>query len=230
MITIIHGDDIGASRIVLNEIRSNYPDSQLVDGNSVTVTDLTQIMAGGDLFNTQKSVIIEHFYAKRKALKEFEALVAIVSEQALTHDIFLWEGKELDKRALSLFKHATVRTYKLPQILFLFLDSIKPQQGKFLVQTYHKLLEHTEAELLFFMLIRQIRLLLALVQKSTEQIDELKRMAPWQLSKLQKQAATFSPEQLIALHTQLYELDNAMKTGNLSMPISSALDILLLAI
>lgn len=230
MITLIHGDDISASRVFLNEIRARYIDSQLVDGNSLTVTDLTQIMEGGDLFNTQKSIIIEHFYAKRKAIKEFAALVDILSKKALEHEIFIWEGKELDKKGLSLFKHATVKTFKLPQILFLFLDSIKPGQGKFLVQTYHKLHEHTEAELLFFMLIRQIRLLLALVEKNSDHIDEVKRMAPWQLSKLQKQATLFSPTQLIAIHTQLYELDKGMKTGALSMPLSSAIDILLLDI
>lgn len=230
MITLIHGDDISASRIFLNEVRERYTDSQLIDGNSLTVTDLAQLMEGGDLFTTQKSIIIEHFYSKRKAIKEFAALVDLLSKKALEYEIFIWEGKELDKKALSLFKHATVKTYKLPQILFLFLDSIKPEQGKFLVQTYHKLLEHTEAELLFFMLIRQIRLLLALVEKSPEQIDELKRMAPWQLSKLQKQAAAFTPKQLISLHAQLYELDKAMKTGSLSMPLSSAIDILLLDI
>jgi len=230
MITIIHGDDISSSRIFLNEVRSKHLNSQLVDGNSLTVTDLTQIMTGGDLFNTEQTIIIEHFYARRKSLKEFAALVELLSEKALEHEIFIWEGKELDKKALSLFKHVTIKTYKLPQILFLFLDSIKPGQGVTLVQIYHKLLKHTEAELLFFMLIRQIRLMLALVHKSSEQIDEVKRMAPWQLNKLQKQAAIFSPRQLRSIHTQLYMLDKGMKTGTLSMPLRSAIDILLLDI
>ena len=80
------------------------------------------------------------------------------------------------------------------------------------------------------MLVRQIRILLALSEKSSEQIDEVKRLAPWQLNKLQRQAVSFTPSQLIDLHTQLFEIDRDMKTGELSTPLSTTIDILLLSI
>jgi len=230
MITIIHGDDIATSRNFLNEVRQKKPDVTLLNGEDLTVTDLLQIVEGGGLFITEKTIFIENFYSKKKAVKEFESLIAILKEKTLEHEIILWEGKELDKKSLSLFNHATVKTYKLPQTLFLFLDSIKPKQGKNLVQLYQKVIVHVEVEMVFFMLIRHVRMLLALSEKSIEQIDEVKRLAPWQHNKLQKQAALFTKKELIVLHKKLYVLDNGLKTGQLATPLSIALDILLIDI
>jgi hypothetical protein len=230
MITIIHGDDIAASRNFLNEVRQKNSEVTLLNGEGLSVTDLMQIVDGGGLFTTEKIIFIENFYSKRKTLKEFDALVTILKENTLEHEIILWEGKELDKKSLSLFGHATVKTYKLPQTLFLFLDSLKPKQGKNLVQLYQKVRTTVDSEMVFFMLIRQVRLLLALSQKSTEQIDEVKRLAPWQINKLQKQAALFTKQELVALHTKLYVLDNELKTGQLPTSLTIALDILLIDI
>ncbi len=230
MITIIHGDDIAASRNFLNEVRQKKPDVTLLSGEDLTVTDLLQIVESGGLFITEKTIFIENFYAKKKAVKEFEALIAVLKEKTLEHEIILWEGKELDKKSLSLFNHATVKTYKLPQTLFLFLDSIKPKQGKNLVLLYQKVVQNVEAEMVFFMLVRHVRLLLALSEKSIEQIDELKRLAPWQMNKVQKQASLFTPKELVLLHKKLYVLDNELKTGQLSTPLTIALDILLIDI
>ncbi len=230
MITIIHGDDVASSRTFLNEVRQKNPEVTLFNGEDLTVTDLLQIVDGGGLFVSEKIIFIENFYSKKKSAKEFESLITIIKDKTLEHDIFLWEGKELDKKSLSLFKHATVKTYKLPQTLFLFLDSLRPRQGENLVLLYQKVITTVEPEMVFFMLIRQVRLLLALYETGTEQIDEVKRLAPWQLNKLQKQAALFRKDELINLHNKLYVLDNGLKTGQLSTPLTIALDILLIDI
>lgn len=230
MITVIHGDDISSSRNFFNDIRGKNSEAILLDGPSLNVTDLLQVLEGGGLFQTEKTILIENLYAKKKAAKEFEAIVSLIQEKTLENEIFLWENKELDKKSLGLFKHATVKTYKLPQTLFLFLDSLKPRQGPQLVTLYQKVLQTVEAEMVFAMFVRQVRLLLALREKSNEQIDEMKRLAPWQVGKLQKQASAFSEDELIRLHRKLFEIDKGLKTGELSMPLSTALDILLVDI
>ncbi len=227
MITIIHGDDIGASRNYFNDIKQRSPEAVSVDGPSLTVTDLTQILDGGGLFQTEKTIIIENFYAKKKSPKEFEALVTTLQDNTLENEIFLWENKELDKKSLGFFKHATVKTYKLPQTLFLFLDSLKPNTGSHLVSLFQKVISTTEPEIVMAMLIRHVRILLALKQKSNDPIDEVKRLAPWQVGKLQKQAQLFTDSQLITLHEKLYKIDKGLKTGELSMQLATALDILL---
>ena len=88
----------------------------------------------------------------------------------------------------------------------------------------------SDADMVFFMLIRQFRLFLALREKSTVHIDEVKRLAPWQMGKLQKQALLFSPEKLVFLYSQLADIDANHKIGKLSLPLDSTIDIFLLEI
>lgn len=230
MITIIHGDDIVSSRTYLNDIKVKFPEGIQVSPDSLNMTDLTQRIDGGGFFDTEKVIIIEQLFAKRKAKKEFEAIVEYLKSKTLENEIYLWENKELDKKSLSLFNHPTVKTYKLPQTLFFFLDAIKPGAGKELVRMYHETLKTTDAEMVFFMLIRHIRLLLALQTPSSETIDEAKRLAPWQQGKVTRQAKLFSQDQLLEIHKQLFTLDKEQKTGELSVPLNLAIDILLLQI
>jgi DNA polymerase III delta subunit len=91
-----------------------------------------------------------------------------------------------------------------------------------------------EEEAVFYMLIRQFRTLLALhpnaSNKLENQIEELKRAQPWQKEKLMKQSHLFTLPQLIRLYTHLFELDKGQKTGNLTLPLRSSIDIFLLEI
>lgn len=229
MLTIIHGDDTNASRNALQNIKEQQQ-PLILEGEKVTLTDLAQVFDGGGLFETQKVIVIEQLLSKRKKSSELESILNFLKERTLINELYFWEGKELDKKTLSLFPHATIKGYKLPQTLFLFVDSLKPNNGKQLVQLFHKTLEHIDAEIVFFMLVRQVRLLLALFQEGNQPIDEVKRLAPWQKAKLQKQAKAFSEQTLLSLHVQLYEIDKKAKTGALPGDLSLAIDNLLLTI
>lgn len=230
MITIIHGDDLGSSRNYLNDIRSKYPGSTQFASEDIGLTQLNQKMDGGGFFDTEKVVILENLFAKKKSKKEFEAIVEYLKSKTLENEIYIWEPKELDKKSLSLFNHPTVKTFKLPQTLFFFLDNLKPGNGEELVKLFHDSLKTTEAEMIFFMLIRHVRILLSLQSSSTERIDETKRLAPWQESKMVRQAKAFSTSKLLWLHNQLFILDREQKTGELALPLNLAIDILLLQI
>jgi hypothetical protein len=230
MITILHGEDTSSSRNYLYELKQRSPEAPVIAGESIVLTDFVQTFGGGDLFVTETTVFIENLLSKRKQAAEFDSLIDVLRENTLTSTIILWEGKELDKKSLSLFPHATVKNHSLPKTLFLFLDSLKPNNGKQLVQLFAKTRATSETEMIFYLLVKQIRLLLAMKHPGTEKIDEIKRLAPWQLEKLQRQSKLFSSAQLLSLHTQLYELDNGVKTGELVIPLSSAIDILLLEI
>jgi hypothetical protein len=229
MITIIHGEDTNASRNALYLLREKSQ-PLVLDGEKISLTDLTQVFDGGGLFATEQTIVIEQLLSKRKGTKEFETMLTLLQEHTLDTELYLWEGKELDKKALSTFPHATVKAYKLPQTLFLLLDSFRPGQGQKLVQLFHKTLDHAEVEMIFFMLVRQVRLLLALSDQGKQQIDEVKRLAPWQREKLQKQAKAFPLQKLFELHSQLFETEKQLKTGGLASDLSLAIDNLLLTI
>lgn len=211
MLTIIHGSDISLSRRYFLDEKNKIKDALLLDAEKITLTDLAQIFDGGGLFGETQTVFIEQLLTKRKKGTEHSEIFTYLEKKATENAIFLWEGKELERGALNIFKKAIVKPFKLPQTLFAFLDEIKPGNGKRLILLLHQTIETTEVEMVFFMLVRQFRMLLALADQTpprhsveqsdsridsgqarmTDQIDEVKRMAPWQLTKLQKQARSF---------------------------------------
>lgn len=228
MITIIHGDDLATSRNYFLQERRKTSSSVLLDGETLELTHLVQVVEGGSLFQSTKTVFIENFLT-RKSSKATDEIISYIKQHEKEIDIVFWEGKEITKKYISLFTKAQVKTYKLPQSLFLLLDSLKPGSTNS-IELFHKTLESIEPELLFFMLIRQTRILLALQDESSDSIDEVKRLAPWQKSKLKKQAGYFTPQQLKKLHRLLFEVDIATKTGNNSLSVTQAIDLTLVSL
>ncbi|HET9947258.1 MAG TPA: hypothetical protein VFQ63_04330, partial [Patescibacteria group bacterium] len=198
-----------------------------IDGISISLVDLMQIIGGNGLFGEQEPIFIEELVSKRKSPKEIEEIATYLTSQKEAL-ITIWESKELTPKQLVFFKGATVTLFKTPTIVFTFLDNIKPGNGKMLLKLYHQLLEQQEAGYVFFMLTRQMRQLLGV--KTNAQISEVVRLAPWQKTKLSKQAETFSQEELVSLHQQLFSMELGQKTGTLSQPLASAIDFFLASI
>ncbi|HEX8932246.1 MAG TPA: hypothetical protein VF810_03775 [Patescibacteria group bacterium] len=227
MITIIHGTDTAASRNYFFAEKDKHEHAHLLDGEKTQLTDLMQIFEGGGLFMESKTVFMENFFNKKKQKEEFKILSTYLEKQS-AHQIFLWENKELDKGAQLAFKKAVLRVFKLPQTLFLFLDNLMPSNSKQLLSLFHQTIALTDTEMVFFMLVRQIRILLSLQSSSETSIDELKRLAPWQKAKLVQQAAMFGEDRLKELHNQLFKLEIGQKTGGLASSLAVNIDFLLL--
>ena len=230
MITLIHGSDTAQSRKYFLDEKQKYADGLMLDADKVNLTDLAQVFAGGGLFAESKSLFIEQFITKRKKSSDYKDIIAYLEKNAQENAIFLWENKDLEISALKSFKNPIVRAFKLPQTLFNLMDSIKPGNGKALIGLFHQTIENTETEMVFFMLIRQFRLMLGLCEAQESEIDELKRMAPWQKDKLKKQAAQFTPDALQTIYQRLFALETGQKTGTLSVPLVSAIDFLFLEV
>lgn len=222
---IIHGDNIVESRKYFSEIKAKYSSPKSFDGTSVSLTDLILAVEGGNLFDSDKTVFIEDFLSKRKESQEQNDIVELLNKTQA--NVFLWEGKNLGKKQLGFFPKAKVTPFLLPQMLFSFLDNIKPGNSTQSVKLFHTILEQSEAELIFFMIIRQFRLLLALYNESEDQIEELKRMAPWQKSKLKKQAGFFPKDRLLSLYKKLSDIDLSIKVGSLPYSLTQSVDFFL---
>lgn len=229
MLTIIHGNDTALSRKYFLYEKQKQTDALLLDADKVNLTDLAQIFEGGGLFGESKYLFIEQLLTKRKKSADFKDILTYLQHHATEHTIVLWEGKELERGSLNILKNATVKAFKLPQTLFQLLDNLTPGNGKLLIKLFHQTIETTETEMVFFMLIRQIRLLLALSDESAEEIDEIKRLT-WQRSKLQKQASLFRKKRLKALYDKLFAIEVGQKTGTLNAPLISTIDFLLLEV
>ena len=226
MITIIHGEDTAKSRNYLFELKGKASDALFFEGSKVQIADFAQILEGGGLFSEEKNVFIDDFFSKRKG-KDFEDIISYITTHEKEANVYFWESKDLTTKQLSYFKKAQVYQFKLPQALFTFLDSLKPHSTTS-ISLFHTVLEVSEPELVFFMLVRHFRLLLALSEKSSDEpIDEIKRMKPWQMGKLQKQATLFSEEKLKKIYAQLLDIDISLKTGTTSLSTTQAIDFLL---
>ncbi|MDO8621321.1 MAG: hypothetical protein Q7R31_03505 [Candidatus Levybacteria bacterium] len=230
MITIIHGDDIVASRKYLQEQKENIKEFVALEAEAA-LSDFAQNIEGSALFNDTKTIFIENFLSKAGKLDvNAKEIIAFVSKHEEDAKLFFWERKEISKRTLSLFKNALVKTFKIPQAIFLFLDSLKPNIGVRAIDLFHQALQASEPEILLFMLVRQFRFLIAVSSKAKTPIEELSRLAPWQEGKLKKQASYFSKEQLKSIYQKLYYIDLAQKTGSSSLSLIQSIDFFLLGI
>lgn len=232
MLTLIHGDDIAASRNFLINLKEKYKDIPILDGMSVSITDLTQILEGGGLFNEEKIVFIENFFTKKKTTSEYKSILNFLKSISSSADVIVWEAKLIENSVINQLKGSTVRVFKLPQSLFAFLDGIKPGNGKQLVQQFHDALVNSNEDAIFYMLIRQFRFLLAFNEKFNLELtlEEVKRMQDWQKTKIQRQAKLFSSVKLIQTYRNLLAVEKAYKTGGLPSSLSNSIDILLLGV
>jgi len=230
MITITHGDDISGSRNFYISERQKSENPVILDGGKLTLSDLMQSLEGGSLFNEEKDIFIENFFSAKKANTSFKEIAVYIDEQNPEANIFFWENSELSKTELATFKKATAKLFKIPQNMFGFLDNIRPGNAGS-VKQFHELLNQTAEELIFFMLVRQFRLLLAVSDsEQINPIDEFKRLAPWQTGKLKNQAKLFGLGKLMSIYRKLYEIDLASKSGKLPATLAQTIDFFLVGL
>lgn len=228
MITLFHGDDTASSRNAFIQAKQMTKNAVTFSADQINLTDLAQSLQGDLLFAEIKGVFLEDLFTKKKG-DELTAITAYLTEQGKSHDIYLWEKKLLAPSVLKQLKNATIQAHKLPQELFRFLDAIRPDNAYITINLFHRALKTTEAEMLFFMLIRQFRLLLAL-REANAPIEEVQKLAPWQIIKLRQQAKLFSDDRLFSIYISLSEIDKEAKTGASTTPLTTTIDFLLLAL
>lgn len=225
MLTIIHGDDIVSSR---NYFSSQKKENSLTfDAESLELNELDQSLRGSELFGASSPIFIENLFS-RKAAKNFDEISSVLNKKTET-DIFIWADKTLPVKSLSLFLKSNVKVFKIPQNIWSFLDGIKPGNVSN-VSMFHNALSTSEAEIVFTMIVRQFRLMIGLSESSNNNIDEIKRLAPWQKSKLIRQASLFEIDKLKQIYKKLYKIDKAQKTGSSNLNLVQSIDIFLLEI
>ena len=231
MITIIHGDDIAASRSFFLEQKEKDKNFVSLTG-AFTISDLAQNLEGSSLFFETKTIVVEDFFARvKKKSKDVKEIADFINKHDKKVNLIFWEGKELGKKDTSLFTSAIVKQFKLPKALFSFLDNLSPGNGKNSIQLFHQVLETTPLELIIFMMQRQFRLLLAISDShSEENIEEVIRMAFWQREKLERQSSRFSSAKLKEIYRKLFEIEVFQRTGNLHLSLTQSIDFFLLEI
>lgn len=248
MIYLIHGDNQAASRNELNNLISagKKQKKEIIrfSGKDLTLEYLIQALESQSLFGQERLVIIEEFLSQPKSKRQREIIDCLASStpmlsQDLTPgvripgvrirpntgvSIIFWEKKTLTPatlRKLPFIQKA--KAFKIPALVFKLVESIYPNNQKQALTYFKELSKNQSAEFTFYMIARQIRLLI----KAKDGV--LPKMAPWMLGKLKSQANKFnSVNKLTKLYKDLLEVDKSIKTGKTPMDLVWHLDLWLI--
>ena len=222
MITLIHGDMIEASRAELTRLKkeSKAQEVRSLDGRGLDEAILTQALESNSMFGGDTLVIIENLFGKLgKKLKLIESLCKALVAASATTEILLWEDKEVGVTVQKNLGNATVKLYKTPQILFQFLDSLKPKTAATLLPMYQTLVNTTVPEIVFVMITRRVRQLIQLADGVTPE-----GLQSWQAGRLTAQARSFTIDELVAMHAKLVSIDIGSKTGSSPFTLSQQIE------
>lgn len=223
MITILHGDDEIAihkelARILANA-KSQGTQVTRIDAKGLTIPVLESILGTQELFTVDKVIIIDrlHGLVKSKAKDELIDMVSAKGSEGIS--IVIVENKALTATMLKKFPTAKTLLFKLPMILFSFVDSLGMHSPARLITTFHQIIETQDAEFVFAMLMRQIRMLIAYVSDGTY------AGAPFGRSKIVNQSSRFSLPTLLLLHRQLEAIDIGQKTSRSALSLVQEIDL-----
>jgi DNA polymerase III delta subunit len=225
---ILHGANILASRKVLIEQKGTAKAKEIevidLEGKELDLTKLTQALESASLFGQDRLVVIESFFSLPKSKNKEEILDYLKTQ--LGANLIIWEGRKIDGRILKSFAgKAKIQEFKLPVVIFKFLESLQPGQPRLSLELLHQTLKTEPPELAFYMIARQVRYLLIAKDLGNK---GLSGFAPWQQARYLRQAEKFSFDQLLKLHRNLLQIDWEQKTGRAAFPLKSALDLLVL--
>jgi len=227
MITVFHGDSLVMSRKAfleaLETARGENKEVVHLEGKTLSPNKLTLALESKSLFKDDKNIFIENLLSLPKS-KEKEKLTKILGDNR-SLGIFLWEGRELNRSFLEENHHFKFQIFKLPSIIFKFLENLRPGNTQVLLDFFHQSLERDDPEMVFALLIRQIRLLIL-----AKEGEKYLTGAGWQKSKLINQAKLFTQEQLKIIYKKLLLIDFQKKTSQTPFSLISCLDLLLMEI
>ncbi len=219
---IIHGDNQIESRKFLTEQIDQAKEKGLgvvrFEGKEVKMEQLLQVLEGKSLLGEENLVVIENLFIKSPSQSIIDYLIKSQPE-----NLIIWEGKEISQARINKFKTAT-RFFKLPQVIFKFLDAFLPGNSRYSLRLLKQTVTQSSAESVFYMLARQIRFLIIAQQLGK---NGLTGLHPFQQQKMIAQAKRFKLSQLLTIHRKLLYIDWQQKTGQAPMDLAGQLDLLI---
>jgi hypothetical protein len=169
-------------------------------------------------------VVIDRLHGLVKSKGKDELIDLIAKNAEGETQLLLLENKVLTVTMLKKFPTAKVMVFKLPMLLFSFVDSIGLQPPARLITSFHQIIQTQDAEFVFAMIMRQVRLLLAYVS------DGSYSGSPFGRNKIVTQSSHFQLGKLMELHRQLLAIDIGQKTSKSALSITQEIDLWLAGI
>lgn len=228
---ILHGENTVTSRHKLQELITHFRQAGFeiarLETKNLELPQLELALGSTSLFDQPKCLIIEELHSLVKSKRKDELLAKVAQIKTTPNlEIILWEKRALTATMIKKFGQAQAIEHKISSTLFKWLESLSPHpetkttQLKLLKQT----LAQEEAGLCVFMLLRQVRQLIQVVDGGKV------AGAPFMVAKLAGQAKHFTLPQLLLLHSHLMQIDLKMKTSASPLSLEQELDLLVLGL
>jgi hypothetical protein len=228
MIYLFHGDNIELSRAEYNQIKIKMSDKniRILPGKALDLALITQALESQSLFGGETVVFIDNLFSpigkKIKLIQQYAQIIKDASENNL--DIVLWEEKEMGKTVMTgLGNHIVNRLFKLPVLIFTFLDNFKPGNSQLLINEFSKLRQTDAAELLFSMIVRRFRQLIMLRDSVIPE-----GLQSWQAARLTTQSKYFSIDELVSDYKKLIEIEYLIKSGMSPLILDKQLELFII--
>ncbi|MFV1917153.1 MAG: hypothetical protein ACC618_01550 [Patescibacteria group bacterium] len=218
-IFVIHGDYTIKSYERLHEIiNSSKKKGWVIERISAKDSlSLPERLTAKSLFENKNLYVVNELNSLTKA--DFEWLKK--KSDGLEGHLVLYSGGTVGKRALNfLAKGYKVEEYKLPKLIWKFLESFYPGNAKNSLELLHEVIKNEAPEFVFALLARQMRDVywVSLEAKSVP-------YPSWRVGKLRGQAKKFKNGQLEKIIKELAEADIKAKTSKTSL--QDSLDFLI---
>lgn len=226
MMILIHGEDSSLSRKkLLEELAEKDAEIIKLEAVKTTKEEIVLICEARSMLNPQKILVMENLF-KGIISKEKNEIIAYLLNIKDGIDLYFWEDRELEKVKINKYL-GKIKSFKFqyPSSLFNFLDAIGAENPTSLIRKFHDLLRQIEAELIFYMIIRQWRNLIIVKDVG---VKGMELMPVWQAGKFARQANYFPLEGLISNYRQLLAIDYKIKTSSSPYTLKQLLDIFLL--
>jgi len=223
MILVLHGENYVQSRNrlfdILEERKNKSGEIIRFEGKNLTLEELALALESRSLFGRSRTVIIENLFSLKKTLSLEKILDFLINKE--NEDVVIWEEEEISPAIIKKYSPPfSFQLFKVPKILFYFLENFKPGLKKTNLENFHRCLAQEDAQFIFAMLIRQVRLLLLAKDNSIENLPE------WQRKKLFSQARLFDFNTLKKIYNLLMEIDFRQKISSSPFDLVFSLDLL----
>ncbi len=216
-IIVLHGDD----EKKLYQRLQRFIETAKKRSWEVTFLDdpslsLQETLSGTSLFETERFFILRDI--KKLGKKEIEWINKKL--ETLSGNLIIYHEGTIGAILLkSLPKTTTVEEFKLPKLIWSFLEMIRPGNSTQVIKIFHQIIETEAPELVFALIARHFKdLYLVKLNEGSLSIPS------WRASKLKSQANSFTEEQLKQFINSLAKIDIEVKTSKASLV--SSLDLL----
>lgn len=216
-IIVLHGEDTVKSYERLKRFTEAARERSWEVANlDESETAFEENLSSPSLFGAERFFILRDI--KRLAKKELTWLKKRYKE--LPGNLIIYSESELNQTFLKSLPESKIEEFKLPKILWSFLESLHPGGGMASVRSFHKVIETESPEFVFSLIAKQFKNLYWI---STDPGSV--SLAPWQILRLKNQSGHFTAEKLKELIGILSDIDIKVKTGRADLV--SLLDLMI---